>query len=252
MKCRRPSCGNDGQRNLRGWCLKHHRAQMRQDGRDIGYAHAEPVREHLLTLQRAGLSYRCIGRCADVSLRTVLLVAQGKREKIWAHTAQKLMSVTAADVRNGALVPAIGTIRRLRALHAIGYTAAQLAKLSGCANKPVRDLLLGGQSTVRQSTATRVASMFDELQLKPLAPSRTTSRAINRARKLGWATPLQWDEDRVDDPAARPSCGQEIADGWWDEYQKLKARGYTQKKIAVLMGINADSVRARVRRLEAA
>lgn len=221
----------------------------------MGFASTQPVVEHLVQLQRAGLSVGCISKCSGISAFGITLILRGRRQRVRADTAEKLLSVKPLDVlrsNDGDYIPSVGTVRRLRALYAIGYSGAVLAAGLGYDSDTVCRYLTGTKSLVRAFTARKVADMFDNLQVCPPPPSRSASRAINRARKLGWAVPLAWPEDRIDDPSARPYRPIELPEGWLDEYEKLKSRGYTQKKIAALMGINSDSLRTRLRRIQEA
>jgi predicted DNA-binding protein (UPF0251 family) len=52
---------------------------------------------------------------------------------------------------------------------------------------------------VTRSTAARVARLYDLLSMRP-GPSPIAKR---RALAKGWAPPLAWDDDTIDDPRAR-------------------------------------------------
>lgn len=99
-----------------------------------------------------------------------------------------------------ALVPALGTVRRLRALMALGWPSPQLAGRTGMATEQVLRLVAGGRERVRRGTAAAVARLYDELSMRPGPSTRTRLRATAR----GWMPPLAWDEDSLDDPAAVP------------------------------------------------
>lgn len=103
-----------------------------------------------------------------------------------------------APVRVGGLVPAVGVVRRLRALAALGWPAELLADRLG---EPVR--LSENVEVVDAALAGRVRRLYDELSMTP-GPS---SVARGEATAAGWVPPLAWDEDDLDDPEAAPVPG---------------------------------------------
>ena len=50
------------------------------------------------------------------------------------------------------------------------------------------------------ATARKVADLYDQLWDQP----GNRAKSINLARARGWALPLAWDDDEIDDPAATP------------------------------------------------
>lgn len=101
--------------------------------------------------------------------------------------------------RGGFLVPAAGTRRRLQALAAIGWSSREVARRLGVTPQTLRRLY--GQTSVLTSTRDRVAALYDELSMTPGSNRTTVTWAVRR----GWAPPLAWDDDRIDDPAAKPA-----------------------------------------------
>jgi hypothetical protein len=97
------------------------------------------------------------------------------------------------------LIDATGTRRRVRALVRIGWPTSELAARLGVSFQNVYDYTI--RDKVRRSTAAKVAALYDELSMLP-GPS---SSASIRARSKGWPPPLAWDDDEIDDPAARPA-----------------------------------------------
>jgi hypothetical protein len=93
------------------------------------------------------------------------------------------------------LVDATGTRRRLQALAAIGWPPRALAERLGI--QP--DNILR-RHRVRVGTARLVAAVYDQLSMTPGPDTRSAAAA----RRRGWAPPLAWDDDSIDDPAARP------------------------------------------------
>lgn len=101
----------------------------------------------------------------------------------------------------------LGTARRLRALQAIGWTVNDLAGRLGVHESRIRQLAneyRGG--TVTERVARQVAQLYRELENMP-GPSESVRR---RCERRGWAPPIAWDYDTIDDPCATPYGGQEV------------------------------------------
>lgn len=98
------------------------------------------------------------------------------------------------------LIPADGTTRRLRALATLGWPNTDLGDRLGVTRVQISWWRTGRYRDVHQSTADRIAAVYDELRETPGPSSRTRVHA----RRAGWATPHQWRGRDIDDPAAQP------------------------------------------------
>jgi len=96
---------------------------------------------------------------------------------------------------------ATGTRRRLQALVAIGWPTAALAGRLGIPSTEVSRLCHHAHR-VYPHTIQRVGQLYTQLSMNP-GPSR---RARRRAEVAGWAPPLAWDDNTIDDPAATPAA----------------------------------------------
>jgi hypothetical protein len=101
-------------------------------------------------------------------------------------------------LRGGAEIDSTGTRRRVRALERMGWPIRTIAADLGVTSPAVRAWIVGER--VRRDTAARVAALYDRYWATP-GPSR---RAALLAEAAGWPPPLAWDDDSIDDPAARP------------------------------------------------
>ncbi|MBM4468195.1 hypothetical protein GS917_25240 [Rhodococcus hoagii] len=169
----------------------------------------EPVRRHVEGLRRAGLSARSVADCAGVALSTVVNLRCGRSDvsrpsgTMRRPVAEKLLAVSppshigliAADSH---IVDATGMVRRLQALLAAGHRKVDIAAGLGIRIDSLNRLLRGERCTARKHR--EVAELFAALELKPGKCERTRRSAAAR----GWALPLEWDEDTIDDPAAEP------------------------------------------------
>lgn len=96
-------------------------------------------------------------------------------------------------------LPAVGTVRRLQALAAVGWPAYELAARLG--HTSGESLLnITRRERVERRTAEKITALYDELSMLP-GPSPTTRR---RAAAKGWPPPLAWPDESIDNPAATP------------------------------------------------
>jgi hypothetical protein len=107
---------------------------------------------------------------------------------------------------DAAYVDPTGTRRRLRALGAIGYPLRSLGVEIGWTSNLGR--LIWGNQRVHRSTAQLVKDAYERLSGTP-GPSQ---RARKAAKRAGYAPPLAWDDDTIDDPDATPNFGAEHDD----------------------------------------
>jgi hypothetical protein len=91
-----------------------------------------------------------------------------------------------------------GSRRRLRGLVAIGWTAPLIAQHLGVDQAQVTRWY--HVKRITPASAAKIRAVYDQLWHTP-GPSQK-SRA--RAAAAGWPSPLAWDDDTIDDPAAEP------------------------------------------------
>lgn len=94
-----------------------------------------------------------------------------------------------------------GTRRRLQALQASGWSQAAIARAGGFSSaSAVNKVLRDSTSWVFIGTAAKTRLAYDRLSMAP-GPS---SVARLYAERQGWPRPLAWDDETIDDPAAKP------------------------------------------------
>lgn len=165
--------------------------------------------------------YRC--RCADALADKRLYVKLG-----------------AAGVRQPRLIDAIGTRRRLQALAAIGWTHADIAARMGKTAHAVEKM--GCYPKVQVATAAAVKHVYAELCMTPGG----SDGARRFAARQGWAPPLAWDDDTIDDPAAKPDLGSRRARTRADlaeEARFLFQFGTASKVVAQRLGVSEGWLR---------
>jgi hypothetical protein len=176
------------------------------------YVAADRAREHVTAL----LATLTVGQIEERSgvHRTAIRVLIGDfpgraaSKRITRRTEAALIAVRATRLgsETKGLVDATGTIRRLRALVALGWPRAHLERRLGFSSRTAWLLTAARrtQDQVTVSTREAVRSLYDELSLEVPSPSRATTRARNLAAEHGWPPPLAWDDDVIDEPAGRP------------------------------------------------
>lgn len=92
-------------------------------------------------------------------------------------------------------VCALAYQRKVKALHAIGYTRAQLAEHTGLTGGgALRYLANGRAKRLDLDTAARIDKAYDELHMKPIHHTADAKRIKAWARKQKWATPFAYDD----------------------------------------------------------
>lgn len=167
---------------------------------------AAPVHAHIEMLRAANISDAGITQAMGWRSRNSLRILMDRR-KVQRQTAARVLALTVEDCRRPmAYIDATGARRRLQALAAIGWPHREIADRLGGDFSNVRNLQSGATPKIRQVTADKVRDLYDELWNQP-GPSK---RAATIARGKGWAVPLAWDDDEIDDPQATPHAPDDL------------------------------------------
>jgi hypothetical protein len=167
----------------------------------------EPVREHVRSLRAFGLSFEAIATMAGEhpsALSTLMQEAnsayltQIRPERAQAYLAVRFDLDAVPDQHR---VAGVGTARRIGALMRIGYSGADIARRLDVTLQAVAQYR--NRPRLAAATARRVRDLYDELWD---TPGRSV-KAIRWAERHGWAPPLAWDDDTIDDPSAEPNVG---------------------------------------------
>lgn len=133
-------------------------------------------------------------------------------------------------------VPATGTLRRLQALAAIGWSTRAVAERAGVSPGSLRTFLYAPSKRVLPARAEAVATVYEELCMT-LGPSKTS---IAAARKRGWAPPLAWDDidhDEAPQGVALQRRNSLRREQRLDEITDLLDAGETPVEIAARYGV---------------
>ncbi|MFF8406934.1 hypothetical protein ACF06P_35565 [Streptomyces sp. NPDC015684] len=189
---------------------------------------AEPVRTHIRYLQSCDMGLRTIAARAGVDRKRLQAVLHGRPErgtpaqkKLRPAPAAAILEVepTLDNLAGKTVINAVGTVRRLRALVAVGWPQQHVAEAMGWTPSNFGQLLRSESVIVR--TARLVQDVYDRLHRTDPAKHSATPLGMERARQraaaLGWAPVGAWDDETIDDPEAFPdwtgNCG--TPEGFW-------------------------------------
>ncbi|NUO59033.1 MAG: hypothetical protein HOV78_20420 [Hamadaea sp.] len=212
-KCRCRPCRDAASAYQRGLERRH------LYGKTI-YVDAAPARAHVRALQTQGMGWKRIAHAAQVQPSVMWKLLYGDRtrnlapsKRIRPTTEEKILGVR-LDLAAGLPVDGTGTGRRLQALCFLGWSVGQISAQSGLDRQALDKAIHGGAISVKTRDAVRAT--YDRLWNQP--PPETNKReriAASRSRRraliAGWAPPLAWDDEAIDDPAATPELGQSRA-----------------------------------------
>lgn len=217
------------------------------------YVDATPAREHIRALSAQGMGWKRVAAAAGVAQGVVWKILYGDphrnlapSKRVRAATSAKILGVT-LDLADGAQVDATGTRRRLQALATLGWTIQALADRAGLDRQRFDKAIRGGRY-VTSETAEAVRRLYDALW--STRPSGGRSEATRRrAARLGWAAPLAWDDETIDDPAVQPDSGTSRRGVDLDEWLWLVRNGEDPDRAAHRCGVRLNSIEVAARRI---
>jgi transcriptional regulator with XRE-family HTH domain len=137
-----------------------------------------------------------------------------------------------------------GSARRIQALIALGWTQQQIAARLGITVQRLNHLHLR-QKFIYRTTAERIRVLYDELSTQP-GPSNYARTA---AARLGYPPPLAWDDETIDDPAAKPADWRRTDKPGGkvplDDITHLASYGLSDEQIAARFGVTAGAITRR-------
>lgn len=192
-KCKHPACIKACARYLKRWRYERSHGLLR-------LTDPAAVRLHIATLQGAGWSMRAIAAEAGTSPTTISRYMGHDAAKVTLVLVERIMSIDPEQIPSKAstqttepFVPRTGTVRRIQALMAIGYSHADLA----ARGIDSRNLLNQQGRWVTRTTHDNVAEKYRQLSRRP----GPTDRSIREAVKRGYLGPAAWDDiDRDPEP----------------------------------------------------
>lgn len=164
---------------------------------------ADPARHHVNSLRDFGISVPTIERLAGEGKGQMAQLIYGNQKTITAKRAERILAVRfdLDAIPPTKLVDASGTRRRIEALMCNGWSYTHIGRLIGGSRQLVTKH--HNAKHVTAATARTIRDVYGILWDQP-GPE---PRAVNKARREGFAPPLAWDDDSIDDPNAHPGHG---------------------------------------------
>lgn len=248
----------DARRYRRGCRCQPCVRAVTKDGQRVRYLNAtgrsctttpDRAADHIATLRAAGTpdtyTRQAAQICDDALYRIV------RREGLIHRTTEtRVLSVRplTGGIRVGTRVPALGTIRRLRALAADGWPAAELARRCGKHTQFIV-FLQGSPETgkVRMWVADYVSVLYGQLQgRKPEAegvPRHIAEQARSRAAAKEWTGSAWWDDDEVENPDYQPATARTARYiALAEDCLELERQELTREQIAERLGVTRDGL----------
>lgn len=201
------------------------------------------VHQHLLRCREIGMPVATIATESGVSGDTVWRVLREPDGQIRAVTARRILAVKPARP-----VTATGLTRRIRALSAMGWAVDTIAETAGVSPETVKAWRRGDVPGAGPTPAApALVRAYDALAMR--TPPRITryerssvARVARAAQHHGWAPPLAWDDDTIDDPAAEPQGAGWTPPSVIEQIRDLEERGLSRAQIAAVRGVTRAAI----------
>lgn len=181
--------------------LDFHRGIRRTTGPERAQQHVQELRD------RYGVGILAIADAAGTAPDLISDLSNGTCTGMLVSTEKAVLDVRLEQIMSRpnprGVVPSVGTRRRLQALLAMGWRHQDLTPLLGFDSGTT--MYREGGITRRKHEATK--RVYDQLW-DQRGPADT--RTMNVIAKAGYAPPLAWDDDSIDDPTAQPDMGARI------------------------------------------
>lgn len=179
-------------------------------------------RGQMITTERAARHVERL-RAADMADRQIMADALISQDVLYRVVRQEGTIRRATETRilavkprqnelsgSGTHISGLGSVRRLRALAADGWTAAELARRCGKHKQFIVYLQnQTGEVTVRRWVSNYITTLYTELaNLKPEEhgiPAHIAKRTRDLAATKGWMGSAYWDDEAFDDPDFDPT-----------------------------------------------
>jgi hypothetical protein len=182
----------------------HRRADLERElRRQRGERSLVPVAEvlpHILMLRATGMSQTMIAREAGVAQSAISYVTTGRNKTCQADVARRILTVRPHRFDGNAERPAIGSIRRVRALYSLGHGRADISTRSGLSIASISLLAEARWNVIDNKAATALAETYRQL----VHQRGTNWKNERRAAREGWAPPGAWDD--IDNPDCEPDA----------------------------------------------
>lgn len=172
---------------------------------------AEPARTHVRSLMAAGIPLKTIAGLAGVGEGGAYRLIYGSAptpptRRLTRRVAERLLAVRTEDaLALDGYIDAAGTVRRVQALVAVGWTLSEIARRIGMNPRAMTRFL--ASKRVSTNRARQIRALYGDLwNRRPPAENAIQRRDVKAAREMarrkGWPPPGAWDDDLLDLPEA--------------------------------------------------
>lgn len=220
------------------------------------------ARDVIARMRKAGYRDPQIGRLAGLPNATIGRIRNNRGRYITRETSDRILQaerlcprMPPRDAFHDLYVQPTAARRRIRALMTRGYRIRDLEQELGGSGGGLSPLLYT-DVTITHDRDRRIAEMYERLW-RTTGPSAAAAR---QALAKGWATPLELDDDRIDDPSYVPALHRLTPE--IDRRQRreqtlltvatLTDRGVSAKQIARHIGASSRNVQRLRGKLRAA
>jgi hypothetical protein len=184
---------------------------------------------------------------AQLARATGLSVSAAVKLRRKTQTSQVLRSTRDNILRCASkCTTTVGIQRRLQALSYLGWSMTEVAKHSGVPEATLNRIRHGGSeaSYLQESTYTGVVTAYARLWDTQPPPSRAATYVRRNAILNGYASPLAWDDDTIDDPDAKPiGLPSTASDAAGFDDSRVQRRIDGDRKVRLHKGETAEVVR---------
>lgn len=209
---------------------------------------AEPTRQHVQHLRAVGLGLKRISAFSGISDGAITRLIYGDHrrgygptKRVHQTTAAALQAVRADldTLAGGARIDATGTRRRVQALVCLGWSLKAQAQRAGLDYQYYARIPGIDRVTVRNARAVR--AVYDDLSMSTAPDGIYVARTRRMAARKGYVSPLAWDDDTIDDPAAAPDLGVRVhaSVALLENFEELTELGYTSERAAERLGVTS-------------
>ena len=199
--------------------------------RERGYVHmrdAAAVRVHISAL---GMSNGEVARRTGLSSRTIDGIMNGRARRVYAVTARRVLALQ--PLNGPPKLPQIGVQRRLGALLRMRWSHREIEARGVDSTN-----LLYTKGQVTRATHEKVDALYRELCMRTGPSPQSATWAV----RAGYAPPLAWDEDTIDDPGAIPYFGKSRKQNLREEFYFLLSCGESEEQALKQLGVSPSAL----------
>lgn len=214
------------------------------------------ARAHL-TLLHETMAWESLAAATGIPVSNLCKIYSGQRKTIYRDTHNKIMAVRPpAQGDPWQNIDATGSIRRVRALCAIGHSYRVIAEAAHSSHTRIAIVATGTQRTIRRGYADRIDRAYQQLATTPAPRNKYTARTRNNAKAHGWRDPLWWEDyGHIDDPDFDPDTVEEPTPRFVaiaEDALELEALGCSRAEAALRLGVSKGALEKSITRYRAA